>query len=876
MKPQRRKDACLILLSVAALLPARALLLHSQASPRGEKATEPAKTQAVPKRPTASKGIRSPAPVPAHSERKEAALREISILPPSISLTGPRARQRLVIEGLFEDGHQEDLTAQVKVTSSDARVAVTDDRGFVQPTGDGETTLKVALQGHEASAKVQVKDFAAPFVWSFRNQVLPVMTKMGCNSGACHGAAAGKNGFKLTLRGYDPDLDYLTLTRQADARRTVKVDPAKSLILLKPTLTIPHGGGRRFAVGSPEFLVMAGWIAAGTPPPKDSDPRIESLEISPRHVSLRPGAQQQLLVTARFSDGHSEDVTRWTKFTSGDESAATVDQDGLVRMRGFGEAPVTVWYLSRVSFARLTVPYPYAPEESVFARAPRNNYLDDLVLKKLQELHIPPSRPATDEEFIRRAYLDAAGILPTAAETEKFLADRSPDKRARLIDELISRLDFVDYWAYKWSDLLLVSSEKLSPSETWSYYNWVRESVAKNKPWDQFAREIVTATGNTRENGAANYYAIQRDPIDVSENMTKAFLGMSITCAHCHNHPLEKWTQNDYFSMANLFARVRLKTGNFSRTRRALEDVTVFSSTTGDIIYPRLGRPLAPRPLEASALPLDSPVDRRVYFAQWLTSPQNPYFARALVNRVWKNFMGRGLVEAVDDMRATNPPTNEDLLNAVVKDFVGHGFDVRHLIRTLMNSATYQTSSEPSEHNVQDEKYYSHYILKRLPAEVLLDAVSQVTQVPEKFEGYPVGMRALQLPDTQVESYFLTVFGRPPRQQTSESERQSQPSITQALHIINGETLNNKLRAPGGTVDMLLKLGISNQRIVEYLYLSALNRYPSEAERRELVSALDEAQAKQGGSWGAGNPRRVALEDLTWAMLTSKEFMFNH
>jgi hypothetical protein len=399
--------------------------------------------------------------------------------------------------------------------------------------------------------------------------------------------------------------------------------------------------------------------------------------------------------------------------------------------------------------------------------------------------------------------------------------------------------------------------------------------VASNKPWDRFVREIVTASGSTRENGAANYYAIQRDPIDISENMTKAFLGTSITCAHCHNHPLEKWTQNDYFGMANLFSRVRLKTAS-ATTSRALEDISVFSSPTGDLSHPRLGRPLPPKPLDAPPLALDSPLDRRAYFAEWLTSPKNPYFARALVNRVWRNFMGRGLVEAVDDIRETNPPTNEELFSALARDLVDHGFDVRHMIRTVMNSASYQTASEPNPQNAPDDKYYSHYIIRRLPAEVLLDAISQVTEMPEKFEGYPVGMRALQLPDTKVDSYFLAVFGRPARKQTSESERQSQPSITQALHVINGETINAKLRAPGSTVDMLLRLGFSDQRVLDYLFLAALNRYPTEPERSHLLAELQEAESSSNAGADPSSARRTALEDLFWATLTSKEFVFEH
>ena len=810
-------------------------------------------------------------------QQKSAVLRALTILPSAITLTGPRACQRLVVEAEYNDGHQEDVTARAKIISLDRQIASVDKQGFVRPGKDGGTTLKAPFQGKQAVAKVEVNGSAAPFVWSFRNHVLPVMTKVGCNSGACHGAAAGKNGFKLTLRGYDPLADYYTLTRQALARRTERLEPAKSLILLKPTMAIAHGGGQRFPIGSPEYEIMAGWIAAGMPPPKEEDARIQDLEVLPRDASLRKGAEQQLIVRARFTDGHTEDVTRWAKFSSGDDGVATVDDSGHVKMNGSGEAPVTAFYLSRVSFARLSVPFPNEISPKVFTQAPRHNTIDDLVLKKLQALHIPPSRQTTDSEFIRRVYLDAAGILPTPEEVEDFLADPSPDKRRRLIDRLLARSEFVDYWAYKWSDLLLVSSNKLSTEAMWSYYNWIRENVADNTPWDQFVREIVTSSGSALENGAANFYAIHRDPTEISETVTQAFLGTNINCAHCHNHPLDKWTQANYYEMANLFSRVRLKTGSpaVGGKGAVYSDVTVYSSPTGEINFPRLNRPLPPRPLDAQPLALDSSVDRRAYFAEWLTSAKNPYFARALVNRVWRTFMGRGLVEPADDMRTSNPPTNEDLMNALVKDFVSHGFDVKHLIRTIVESATYQTASEPNAQNLQDEKYYSHYIIRRLPAEVLLDAFSEVTKVPENFAGYPVGMRALELPDTRVDSYFLTAFGRPPRLQTRESERTSEPSVTQALHIINGETLNRKLRAMGGMVDMLIKLRMPDDRAVDYLFLAAFSHYPTEAERRVILNDLRSAEAKPKGPDGI-SPRRAALEDMTWALLTTREFAFNH
>lgn len=817
-------------------------------------------------------------PVAAHATPANSPLTGIKILPSAVALSIPLMHQRVIVEAAYADGHVADVTAQATIAVSNTNVAKETSEGFIQPEGNGRTVLSASFKGRSASAPIVVANFTAPFVWSFRNQVLPVMTKMGCNSGPCHGAAAGKNGFKLTLRGYDPETDYFTLTHQAIGRRTNRMEPAKSLILLKPTLTIRHGGGQRFPVGSPEYKVISGWIAAGMPPPKASDPRIVDLQVYPHEASLVSGAQQQLVVMAKFSDGHSEDVTRWAKYDSGDEGVATVNDSGMVTMHGYGEAPVTVWYLSHVTFARMRIPYPFGLDEATFRKAPRHNYIDDYVLTHLKQLHITPSSQATDAEFIRRAYVDGAGILPTAQEVKTFLNDKSPDKRNQLIAALMKRPEFVDYWAYKWSDLLLVTSNRLSYPEMWSYYDWIRASVAQDKPWNEFVSQIVTASGNTLQDGAANYWVIHRDPIEISENMTEAFLGINITCAHCHNHPLAKWTQKDYFGMADLFARVRLKMGAPGTSRPGVgpifRDVTVYSGTSGVYTDDRFSHPLPPKPLGAPALPINTTANLRDYFAKWLTAPTNPFFAKAVVNRVWKNFMGQGLVEPVDDMRDTNPPTNEALLNAMTKDFIAHHMDVDYLIRTIMESATYQTSSKPTQENVVDNKYYSHYLIRRLPAEVLLDALSQVTKEPEQFAGYPRGTRALQLPDTAVKSYFLTAFGRPVREQTQESERSSVPTITQALHIINGDTLNGKLQAKNNVIDQLMAAGDSDAQIVTQLYLAAFSRYPTSAELSALTGQLAKAETQKSAS--EANPRRAALCDLTWAMLTSREFVFDH
>jgi hypothetical protein len=767
-----------------------------------------------------------------------------------------------------------DATTKATFRSSDPRVAVVANDGTVRPVAPGRAVIMASLGAAVTSATVVVERPAGPHgaagsTPSFRSAVEPVLTKMGCNSGACHGAAAGKGGMKLTLRGYDPVSDHAVLTHQAGGRRVSLVEPARSLMLLKPTTSVPHGGGQRFPVGSPEYRLLRAWIAAGAPAPRPDDPQMVGLEVFPREATLKPGDAQQILVRARFSDGHTEDVTRWVKYGTSDSGVAAVDDDGHATVQGPGEAAITVWYLSRVTFARITSPYSGVQSaSSVASPAGRGSFIDVLVQKKLRALNIPSSGRCTDEEFIRRAYLDAAGILPTAEQTQQFLASQpASTRRQRLIDALPERPEFVDFWAYKWSDLLLVSSRELPSKSMRAFYNWIRASVAANKPWDQFAREIITASGSTLENGAANYFVLHRDPIDLTETTTQAFLGMSLMCARCHNHPMEKWTQNQYYAMANLMSRVARKNGDAG-------DVVIYTAASGDIRHPRSGQVLPPQPLDGQAVSLDDPGDRRHYLAAWLTAPQNPYFARALVNRVWRQFMGRGLVEAEDDLRLTNPPSNEELLAALTADFIRHGYNVKRLIRTIMNSETYQRSSAPIPGNESDQKYYSHYIVRRLPAEVILDALSQVTGVPTEFTGYPKGSRALQLPDSRVESYFLTAFGRPERVTTCSCERQEAPSVAQALHLSNGDTINKKLEADEGIIPKLVADAAPDEHVLRQLYLSALSRLPTAAERQALLPQL--AASPPGGDATAKTARRQALEDLYWATLTGREFLFNH
>ena len=802
---------------------------------------------------------------------------EIAVLPADVALRGPHGQQQLLVVQRAGERIVGDRTAAAMFSSSNPAVARVDESGAVYVVGDGQAIITATVEGQSAAASVRVAKTREPAEWSFRNQVIPILTKIGCNSGACHGALAGKGGLKLSLRGYDPESDHFVLTRQALARRIDRQDPKESLMLKKPLRKLPHGGGKRFEDDSSEYQLLLNWITAGAPGPKESDPRLVRLETFPSAATLKPKDTMRIVIRALYSDGHAQDVTRWAKFSSSDDLVATVNDDGLATVAGHGEAAINVAFGTRVAAVTITSPFENRIESDAFAKSPRHGFIDELVLKKLESLRLPPSDQCNDREFIRRAFLDAAGILPTPEEVRKFIADPATDKRSKLIDSLLERPEYVDYWSYKWSDMLLVSSRRLQQPAMWAFYRFVRAGVAENKPWDRFARDIVTANGSTLENGAANFFVLHKDISELTEATSVTFLGMSVTCCRCHNHPLEKWTQDQYWALANLFSRVTLKNGDRGG------EVLVQEQRSGDVLHPRRGVPMPPAPLDGKPLPLNDTASRRAYFADWLTSPENPYFAKAIVNRVWRNFMGRGLVEAEDDLRETNPPSNKELLEALVNDFVAHKFDVKHLIRTIMSSAAYQRSSAARAENAADDRYYSRYLVRRLSAEVILDAYSSVTGVPTKFDqvytgveggtaatgNYPAGVRALQLPDSQVASNFLNAFGRPERLQTCSCERQQEATVGQALHLNNGQTLNEKLSSKQCRIEPWLKDKVGNSEAIRRVFELALSREPTPAEMKKFESILSEA------SGGDKTSRREALEDLFWAVLTGKEFLFN-
>ena len=790
----------------------------------------------------------------------------LRIFPTAVQLTTTEATQRLIVQRCRGDHVLTQVHEGVRWESSAPQI-VKVQAGVAVPVSNGQAILTARVGEQAATVEVMVTGQQQEFQWSFRNHVESVLSKSGCNGGACHGARAGQNGFRLTLFGFDLAADYSYLTRQARGRRIVPGDPGRSMLLTKPTGMLPHKGGVRFEVKDLEYRVLAEWIASGTPGPSDEDPVIERVEVFPKHSRQKPGIQQQLVVLAHFSDGHCEDVTRWAKYTSLNSNVAAIGKHGLVDVTGAGEGAIKVWYLNHNQLAFLSVPYANDVPSEVFANSARHNFVDDLILDKLASLNLPPSPVCDDATFIRRAFLDTLGILPTAKETREFLADPAPDKRSTLVDQLLARPEFVDYWAYHWSDLLLVTGARSRPKAVQAYYGWIRDQVADNLPWDKLVYELVTASGSTFENGAANFYALHQSPEEMAETVSQAFMGLSINCAKCHNHPLEKWTNDQYYGMAGMFARVRgKKWGGDFRNDSFQGERVIFSDVRGEIVQPSLGKPQPPRPLDAPPVAFDDMADRRLYLARWLTSPENPYFTRAIANRVWANFFGVGLVEAVDDLRLTNPASNEILLDAIANYLVENQFDLKELMRVILKSAAYQRSSIALPENAADSRFYSHYYPRRLKAEVLLDAMSTVTDVPSQFKDKERGTRALQLADASVDSYFLSTFGRPDRIITCDCERTDEPSMTQVLHLYNGDTLNAKLQAKDNVVDDLLRLDAPEQ-IVNEAYLRALSRLPTDAQRDRLVAFLKDAPAEE---------KRAVVEDLFWSVLSSREFLFNH
>jgi hypothetical protein len=698
---------------------------------------------------------------------------------------------------------------------------------------------------------------------SFTRDVVPILTKAGCNQGACHGAQHGKGGFRLSLLGFDPGFDYDQIVQSAEGRRVVLADPERSILLLKPTLTMEHAGGERFAVRSPFYEVLKRWLEDGAPEPAASDPVVTRLEASPAKRLMAPGERQQITIHATWTDakGRSErvDVTSIAQYDALNNSIADVTPGGLITAKAAGETHIMIRFCGQVAVVQVTLPF---AKLAGYPDLPRGNFIDDKLLGKWKDLGLTPSPACSDAEFFRRIHLDTIGTLPDPADVRAFLADKTPDRRAKAIDRVLERPEFVDFWALKWGDHLRINRARLNDKGMWSFHNWVRAALRENRPVDEFVRDIITAEGSTFTEGPANYYRTGT-PADWSETTAQLFLGVRLQCAKCHHHPFEKWSQDDYYGMSAFFVRVGTKNS---------EEFGIFGGErvlhllpTGEQTHPRKGSVVPPHSLDGPAV--DDPFDRRRKLAEWLTAKDNPFFARNIVNRFWGYFMGRGLVEPLDDLRATNPASNPELLDALAQDFAEHRFDLKHLMRTIMNSRAYELSADITVGNRADavNVYFARYTVKRLTAEQLADALDFATGTREKYTGLPLGTRAIQLPDPEVKSFLLDVFGRPSRQITCECERTAQPNIAQALHLLNGGFLNQKIAASVGRIETLFKAKKALPQIVEELYLVTLSRPP----RPEEVTKAEEMIAR------APSPKE-GTQDLLWALFNSREFLFNH
>lgn len=793
----------------------------------------------------------------------------LAILPSEIHLDGPLATQRLLVMGTLANGTQLDLTEKVKLTSAAAKIASLE-RGEVLVRGDGKTTIQATYPGVSAKATVTVTGATRPVSYSFRNDVVPVLSRLGCSSGTCHGANSGKGGFRLSLRGYAPELDYLWITRQFGGRRISREDPENSLLLRKPLMQVPHAGGLRVQKGTREYYTLLGWLRQGAPGVDEKDPKLVGLSAIPGERTYGRGEKQHVLIQAQFSDGSVRDVTNRAVFGTNDAGVAAVSEEGEITTGTAGATAVQAKYLDRLAVVRVTVPYAQKIDPAAFKKP--NNYIDAAVYAKLRELNLEPSGPCSDEEFLRRVYIDAIGTLPTVEESRRFLDSQDPEKRNKLIDEVLQRPEYGSIWALKLCDLSMVRKEHMQRKYTFALNQWLTEQFQQNRPWDQIAKELVTATGPKSENPAVLWWASRQSTRPNSrgwvrhfeltgEVVAQVFLGQRIQCAKCHNHPTEKYTQDDYYHFASIFAQV-----NGDRT--AGDDpvpVNFLPNDKGEVRQPRTGELMAPQPLDRSELKTAEGEDRRQMFAEWLTGAGKEMFARNAVNRVWARLFGSGIVDPVDDMRATNPPRNEALLDALAKDLIEHRYDLKYLMKTIMQSRTYQTTSLATPANKIDTQFFSHYPVRRLQGEELLDAIAQVTDVPDRYVSYPVGTRAIELSDTEIPALALDTFGRPTRVNPCECDRGMAPSMSQALELFNGETLQGKLKSGDGAVAQLAKSGKSNEQVLEELFLRALARRPTPKEQSDILKVLAQT-----------DKREEVLQDVLWALINTKEFMFNH
>ena len=786
---------------------------------------------------------------------------EIRVEPSPLVFPGPGSVRRVLVSGITAAGERRDLTATASYEDPGGLVEA-HGQGYLHPGKPGETTLRVTAGALSADLPVRIEPGREGST-TFLKDVLPVINKAGCTQGICHGAAKGRNGFKLSLRGYDPRFDYQSLLYDMSGRRFNRADPAQSLMLAKPTQEVAHGGGLRLKRDSRYYDTLLKWISDGVPYGEDSTDRVRKLEVLPGEVFLTaPGQRQSVVVLAEYEDGSLRDVTREAHLGSSNTEAIAVTDGAVVQGERVGEGALLVRYEGKFVTVPVTVLNPSSG--FVWRPLPQYNYIDRLVDGKLERIRVQPSAAASDSDFLRRVSLDLTGRLPSPEEVRAFLEDPADrqEKRTRVIDRLMGSDAYVDHWTLKWGDLLRNNRKFLGHKGIWSFQEWIRQSVADNKPYDELVRELLASTGSTGENPAVNYYRVARTPQDAMETTTQLFLGVRMVCAQCHDHPFEKWTQDQYFQMSAFFSAIGIRPGFKSG-----EEIVYEKRQDAELKHPKDGRVVEPEylvPVEGAPA-LESAGDQRPALVEWLTSKQNPFFARAVANRIWSYFFGRGIIEPVDDIRASNPAVNAPLLDALAQDLKDHDYDLQHLMRTIVESRTYQASIQTNSWNENDGINFSRRIPRRLSAEQLADAISAATGSRVEFETVPDDSRAAQLPDPHVENgEFLDLFGRPQRDQPCECERKSDMSLSQALNLVNGPTVGRAVADPGGRIASLILGGATDRELIEDLYLSTLSRPPTDPEFASAARLFEERDSRAG-----------TAQDLLWALLNSNAFLFN-
>ena len=797
---------------------------------------------------------------------------DLQVYPKDAHLVSLRAKQQLMVQATYADSTTRDVTVAAKYTFADPKLIKFEDH-IIRPVADGETSLKIEFAGRTLTIPVKVEKATEERLVRFSLDVMPTFTKGGCNAGGCHGAASGKDGFRLSLFGFDPQSDYQNITRENLGRRINLALPHDSLLLEKGTGRVTHTGGKVISAEGSLYKTLVRWLEAGAPNDPVGTPKVVDLEIYPKQSVLEgEGAEQQIIVRALYSDGSTRDVTHETMFITNNDVSTKVDGKGKMIAGQRGESFIMARY-DQITVGTQVLVIPKMPDFK-FPKEPEANYIDTLVHNKLKKIRITPSGICDDNTFIRRAYLDVIGELPTSEAVTVFVADKSPGKREKLIDELIARPEFVRMWVMKWAELLQIRTQNNNfyYKNAVLYFEWLRDQFEQDQPMDKIVRELLGARGGTFSNPAGNFYQVERDTQKLTENAAQIFMGMRIQCAQCHNHPFDRWTMDDYYSFSAFFAQVGRKTGEDNR------ETIIYNRNSGGVRHVVGNRDMPPKFLGAkgpeiakdangkmrSGFPLKSGEDRRLALANWLASPQNPFFAKNMANIVWGHFMGVGIVEPVDDVRISNPPSNPELLEELGKRFAASGYNFKKLVRDICVSRAYQRSVQSTDSNKDDTKNFSKSSIRRVRAEVLLDIISQVTDTKNKFRGLPLGSSAVEIVDGGTSTFFLTTFGRATRTTVCSCEVALEPNLSQALHLLNGDTVNSKC-TQGGVVRNLIKEGKKPDEILDDIYLRCLARKPTDSEKVKLMTFFKE-----------GRPEEEVLNDLFWAVLNSKEFIFNH